>query len=104
MQRTLTIANYIGMLLIVAGLLLHLNETALGFWLLSAGLVPVLALRSYNLVLAEEDQRRQHFLLLVSALALVATAAALWYNRSYWVIFIAIAAVLDLYLSFRFKK
>ncbi|WP_088653329.1 hypothetical protein [Geofilum rhodophaeum] len=104
MQRTLTIANYTGMLLIVAGLLLHLNESSLGFWLLTAGLVPVLGLRSYNLVVAKEDQRRQHLLLLISALALVATAAAIWYNRSYWVLFIAIAAVLDLYLSFRFRQ
>lgn len=104
MQRTLTIANYTGMLLIVAGLLLHLNESGLGFWLLAAGLVPVLGLRSYNLVVAKEDQRRQHLLLLISALALAATAAAIWYNRSYWVIFIAIAAVLDLYLSFRFRQ
>src|SRR5690554_4066607 len=98
MDRTLTRLNYAGMLLIIAGLLLHLNGLSAGFWLLVTGLVPVVALRVYMLIMAPEEQRRIQLLHLLSALALVATAIAMGYNRSYWVIFIAIAAALDLYL------
>jgi general stress protein CsbA len=95
---------YIGLVLIFAGLIMLLTNTPGAFRIYTAGVLPVLGIRIFNLVVSTPDTRRIYAILVISALYLTAVSAAIWFTRSYWIIFIAVAATLDGYASFRKLK
>jgi len=101
MLKVLSVAYYIGMILIVAGILFELNDLPYAFMCLVAGLVPFLAARLYNFTKGKPENKRLHGILVVSALFLVVTAALIIMHRNYWIITVLTTAALDLYVSLR---
>jgi hypothetical protein len=103
LNKTLTTIYYLAMLLVLGGIILHITEITIAFAFLIAGLIPVLAIRIYNWIKTPPEDRRRSFVYVFSGLALTAAVTAIYFNRSYWIIFVALSAVLDLYYSFRTK-
>lgn len=90
-----------GLVLILAGVIMHVTETAAAPWVMAVGIVPVLGVRIYNFVIAPSQRKRPNAILMVSSFFLVAAVLAIYLDRSYWILFVAIAAVFDGYVSFR---
>lgn len=90
-----------GLILILAGVIMHVTETSAAPWVIAVGVVPVLGVRIYNFVIAPTHRKRPNAILMVSSFFLVAAVVAIYLDRSYWIVFVAIAAVLDGYVSFR---
>lgn len=101
LTKTLSISYYIGMALIIFGILFQLNNLDYAFYFLALGLVPFLGVRLYNMFNGKFENRRLHSILVVSALALSAACVGVFFNKSYWIIGVLITATLDLYVSFR---
>ncbi len=99
--RLLSVLYYAGLFLVLAGTLMQLTDTHGAFPVFTAGVVPVAGIRLYNVIISAPQKRRINVILVVSALALTATSVAIYHHRSYWILFIAIAAVLDGYAGFR---
>lgn len=100
-NKILSIIYYLGMVTLLAGIIMHLSELKHAFWIYVIGLIPVLAIRGFNLVVGRPENFRKNVILVVSALALAAAGGAMLYDRTYWIVFVAISAVLDMYISFR---
>lgn len=100
-NKILTTIYYLGMVILLTGIILHLAELKQAFWVYLIGFIPVFSIRAFNLVVGQPENFRKNVILIVSALALAAAGGAIFYDRTYWVIFIAISAVLDMYISFR---
>ncbi|MFW5890358.1 MAG: hypothetical protein ACOCTO_03070 [Marinilabiliaceae bacterium] len=90
-----------GLVLILAGVIMHVTETAAAPWVMAVGIVPVLGVRIYNFAIAPSQRKRPYAILMLSSFFLVAAVLAIYLDRSYWILFVAIAAVLDGYVSFR---
>ncbi|MGM0376024.1 MAG: hypothetical protein ACQEQ0_04575 [Bacteroidota bacterium] len=90
-----------GLILILAGVIMHVTETSAAPWVIAVGVVPVLGVRIYNFAIAPSHRKRPNAILMVSSFFLVAAVVAIYLDRSYWIVFVAIAAVLDGYVSFR---
>jgi len=103
LNKTLTTIHNFAMLLILGGIILHITEKNFAVPVLITGIIPVLAIRTYNWIITVPENRRRNFVYVFSGLALAAAAAAIYFNRSYWIIFVALSAVLDFYYSFRVK-
>ncbi len=101
LRNLLNILYYLGMLAVLAGIILALQNHVSAIWIYSLGCIPILGIRVFNLIVGRPENRRKHFIMVVSALALITAAYLMMINRNYWIIFIAVAAVLDLYISFR---
>ncbi|WP_462317431.1 hypothetical protein [Marinilabilia sp.] len=99
--RFLSGLYYAGLILILAGIIMHISGIDSAPWLFAAGLIPVLGVRIYNFLIAPSHRKRINGVLMLSAVFLAATLAVIYYGKSYWVVFIAISAVLDGYTSFR---
>lgn len=99
--KTLTISYYIGMVLIVVGILFQLNEVDSAPYILAVGMIPFLGVRLYNMMNGKFENRRLHSILVVSALALLAATVGIFLDKGYWIIGVLITATLDLYVSFR---
>ncbi len=99
--KVLSISYYIGMALILLGILFKLNDVSIAFYLLAVGLVPFLIVRIYNMLNGRFENRRLHSILVVSALFLVLAAVGIYFNKTYWIIGVMVTAALDLYVSFR---
>ncbi len=99
--KILSISYYIGMVLILLGILLKLNDVAIAFYLIAVGLIPFLTVRIFNMVNGKFENRRLHSILVVSALFLVMAAVGIYLNKTYWIIGVMVTAALDLYVSFR---
>ncbi|MGQ1946249.1 hypothetical protein ACT3CD_04005 [Geofilum sp. OHC36d9] len=102
-NKTLTTIYYFAMLLILGGIILHITEINFAVPVLITGLIPVLAIRIYNWIMTAPEDRRRSFVYVFSGLALAAAVTAIYFNRSYWIIFVALSALLDFYYSFRAK-
>jgi len=100
-NKILSTIYYLGMAILFAGIILHLAEWKQAFWIYLLGFIPVFSIRAFNLVVGRPENFRKNVILVVSALALAAAGGAMLYDRTYWVIFVAISAVLDMYISFR---
>ncbi len=102
-NKNITKIYYVGMALLLAGILLHITEITIGFWIYTIGLLPVLGIRVYQFMSALPDDRRKYIPYLFSGISFGSAAVAIYYGRSYWVIFIALAALLDFYYSYRVR-
>jgi hypothetical protein len=101
LNKLLTGLYYIGMILLFAGIVMHIVEFKLSVAIYIIGLLPIFGVRIFNFIIGQPENRRKHGILLFSGLALVAAGVAMYFGRSYWIVFIAISAVLDFYISFR---
>jgi len=101
MYKALSAAYYIGMILILVGILFQLNDVPYAFILLLVGLTPFLGVRLFNFINARPENKRLNGIMVVSALFLTTAIVAIYYSRSYWVIGVLLTATLDLYVSFR---
>ncbi|WP_066632280.1 hypothetical protein [Labilibacter marinus] len=105
MYKALSIAYYIGMILVLLGILFQLNEIPYAFICLVLGLIPLLGVRLFNFLKGKAENKRLNGIMVISALFLVAAAALIFLHRNYWIIAVLITATLDLYVTFRkFKK
>ena len=101
MYKVLSIAYYIGMILVLAGILFQLNDISYALICLVVGLVPLLGVRLFNYIKGKTENKRLNGIMVISALFLTASAIAIFYNRNYWILGVLITATLDLYVSFR---
>ncbi len=99
--KLLSYAYYLGMLCLILGIFLKLNDSTLAPTFLIAGYIPFLGVRLFNFLKGKEINKRLNAILTVSALFLGASIVAILFDRSYWIIGIIITAVLDFYVSFR---
>lgn len=100
-NKILSTIYYLGMVILLSGIIMHLAELQQAFWVYLIGLIPVVGIRAFNLVVGRPENFRKNIILMLSGLALAAAGGAIFYDRTYWVLFIAISAVLDMYISFR---
>ncbi len=99
--KLLSYAYYLGMLAILLGIFLKLNDSELAKAFLIGGFIPFFGVRLFNFLKGKEINKRLNAILTVSALFLGASVVAVIFDRSYWVIGVVITAVLDFYVSFR---
>jgi general stress protein CsbA len=99
--RFLSGLYYAGMVLILAGVIMNILELPSASWVFAIGLIPVLGIRIFNFIIAPPLRKRTNGVLMLSAIFLAAAVAAIYYQKDYWIIFIAVSAVLDGYVSFR---
>ncbi|SMO65372.1 hypothetical protein SAMN06265379_10496 [Saccharicrinis carchari] len=104
MYKALSAAYFIGMILVLAGILFQLNDIPYALVCLIIGLIPILGGRLFNFIKGKAENKRLHAIMLFSALFLTAAVVAIYFNRSYWIIAVLITATLDLYVSFRKYK
>lgn len=97
----LSISYYIGMILVLVGILFQLNNLPYGFIFLIIGIIPLLGVRLFNYFKGKPENKRLHGIMVISVLFLALTTTAILYNKSYWIIGILITATLDLYVSLR---
>ncbi len=100
-NKILSAIYYLGMVILIIGIIMHLSEFQQAFWIYLIGFIPVFSIRAFHLVVGRPENFRKNVILVVSALALAAAGGAMLYDRTYWVLFVAISAVLDMYISFR---
>lgn len=99
--RFLSGLYYTGMALILAGIVMHIIEMPAATCVFTIGLIPVLGIRIYNFIIASPQRKRPNGILMISAVFLAAAIWAIYFKKDYWIVFIAISAVLDGYISFR---
>ncbi|WP_010664558.1 hypothetical protein [Marinilabilia salmonicolor] len=99
--RLLSGLYYAGMALILAGIVMHIIEMPAAVWVFAIGLIPVLGIRTYNFIIASSHRKRINGILMLSAVFLAAAIWAIYFKKDYWIIFIALSAILDGYVSFR---
>lgn len=99
--KLFSILYYIGMAIYIIGILTQLSGSYLGPYLLIIGVLPIIGVRIYNRTVAIEARKRINTILLFSSFFLAAAGITVLMNKSYWIIFIIIGAVLDGYSSFR---
>ncbi|TAJ09410.1 hypothetical protein DMA11_20090 [Marinilabiliaceae bacterium JC017] len=92
---------YAGMAILLVGIVMYLAELESAFYVFAAGTIPIIGIRAYNLIVGKPENRRIFMILFVSSLFMGAAAAAIFMHKSYWIIGILIAAMLDFYASFR---
>jgi hypothetical protein len=92
---------YAGMVLVLAGIVMNIVEMPSAVWVFAAGMIPVLGIRIFNFVVAPAHRKRINGILMLSAVFLTVAIAFIYYQKDYWILFIAISAVLDGYVSFR---
>jgi hypothetical protein len=101
LYRFLSGLYYAGLILILAGIIMHIIDIPGAPWIFTAGIIPVLGVRIYNFVIAPAHRKRINGILMLSAVFLTAAVFAIYFDRGYWILFIAISAMLDGYVSFR---
>jgi hypothetical protein len=104
MNKTFERLHFLGMAVLFIGLILKLNDVPLSLFVYGAGVLPVLGLRIYWLFKSDANNHRKNMILVVSAIFLSTAAVAMYLELSWWIVPVAIAAVIDLYISFRIKK
>ena len=102
--KTLSIAYYMGMISVLAGILFQLNDIPYALICLIVGIIPLLGVRLFNYLKGKPENKRLHGIMVVSALFLVVAATLIFMHRNYWIIAVLITATLDLYVSFRKVK
>ncbi len=80
---------------------MNIAEMQAASWVFAIGLIPVLGIRIYNFIIATPHRKRTNGILMLSAIFLTISVIAIYYHKDYWIIFIAISAILDGYVSFR---
>ncbi|WP_439184034.1 hypothetical protein [Carboxylicivirga taeanensis] len=99
--KLLSVIYYIGMALVFLGILMHISDMESGAWCFSGGAITMVGIRLYNRIVGKVENQRVFTILLYSAIMLLPAAWAMLTHRRYWIIFIALTAILDTYASYR---
>ncbi len=100
-KKALSVLYYIGMALVFLGVLMGVTHVEYNYLVLFIGSLPMIGVRVYNRIVGRVENHRIFSILVYSSLFLLPAAWAMYADKSYWVVFIAIMAVLDTYASFR---
>lgn len=101
MMKFLTASYYIGMIILLTGILFALTEKSYAAYVYGIGLLPVIGIRLFNLFVSKPENKRKNFILVVSGIMMGVAGVAIYMNMSWWIVFIAISAILDFYISLR---
>lgn len=101
LNKFLSYIYYFGMTVLFIGVLMHVGKLASGAYVFTAGCIPILGVRLYNRIICKTANQRVHTILVASGAMLGACAAGMLLGRTYWVVFLLISVVLDMYASFR---
>jgi len=99
--------QYLGMVVILVGLILKVNDIPQAIYIYSVGVIPVLVLRIYIVVTGTDENyenHRKNVILAISSIFLASAAVVMYLDLAWWIVPITIAAAIDLYMSFRVKK
>lgn len=99
--KSLSILYYMGMALVFIGVLMSLAAVPKAPWIFTAGVIPMLGVRTYNRLVSTKERQRINSILLISSIFLAAAAFLMITGRNYWIVAVLISAVLDFYSSFR---
>ena len=99
--KLLSIVYYIGMALVFIGVLMHISDLNYGAWVFGGGSLIMIGIRGYNRMIGRIENQRVFTILLYSSIMLLPATWAMLTGRKYWIIFIALTAILDTYASFR---
>ena len=94
---------YGGMGIILLGVLLKTIEYKAGFWVYAIGLVAIIVARVRQYLNTKSENSRVFIPYLFSTVAFILAGYVMYTNKNYWIVFILLASVLDLYFSFRHK-
>jgi len=98
--------QYLGMVILLIGLILKINDMPQAFYVYGIGAIPILILRIYNVVTGSSENYenyRKNVILVISSIFLASAAVVMYLDLSWWIVPITIAAAVDLYMSFRVK-
>jgi len=98
--------QYFGMVVLLIGLILKLNDVPQALYIYSVGVIPILILRIYNVITGSDEnfeKHRKNVILAISSIFLASAAVVMYLDLSWWIVPITIAAAVDLYMSFRVK-
>lgn len=101
LKKVLSVLYYIGMVMVFLGVLMGVTHVEYNYLVLFIGSLPMIGVRIYNRIIGRAENHRIFSILIYSALFLLPAAWAMYTGRSYWIVFIAMMAVLDTYASFR---
>ena len=103
-NKTLERIQYFGMVVLLTGLILKVNNFPQALYIYGVGVIPVLILRIYNVACGSVENQRKNVILLISSIFLTSAAVVMYLDLSWWIVPITIAAAIDLYMSFRIKS
>lgn len=90
-----------GMLILLLGVLLTIIEHQSGFWIYAIGLISVIIARVKQFLKYNSNNKRVFIPYLFSTVSYILAGYLIYTGKNYWIIFILLSAVLDLYFSFR---
>jgi hypothetical protein len=99
--KVLERSYYVGMALLFAGIVMAILEKPYALYFYALGLLPVLGVRIFNFVVSKPENKRMYMIMVMSGAALAAAGAGILMKDPWWIVFIAISASLDFYISFR---
>ncbi len=102
-KSALNTLNYTAMILILIGVVLQLGGHSLAFIAMCVGAVPFLGIRIFHRWKSPASQHRIQNIFVFSALFIVVSVVAIYFNKRYWILPVLLASMFDLYASFRLK-
>lgn len=101
MIKNLERAYYIGMIILFTGVILALIENPYAILVYVLGLIPIVGIRIFNFLVSKPENKRRNLIMVLSGAALTTAGAGIYLNESWWIVFLALSAILDFYISFR---
>ncbi len=90
-----------GMLIVLIGVLLKTIEHQSSFWVYAIGLAAIIIARVRQFLNSKSENKRVFIPYLFSTVSFILAGYLIYIDRNYWIIFILLGAILDLYFSFR---
>lgn len=97
--------QFIGLLVTLAGLLMHLADNSSGKFLLAAGAILIFVYRFLLVIKAKNfEERRLMRIFMISPLVLIGAAYSMYVGGDHWKALLLVVAILDIYVSYRGDK
>lgn len=78
-----------------------ITENPYAVYAYGVGLLPVLGIRVLNFIVAKPENKRKNLILVLSGIMLAIAGVAIYLGKSWYIVFIALSAIFDFYISFR---
>ena len=95
---------YASMALILFGVMMILGDQQWGVYAMIVGTVPFTVFRVVQRWNASGELQRLYGVMIVSALCFIVAIVAVFMKERFWILPVFLAALLDLYASFRLKE
>jgi uncharacterized membrane protein YczE len=99
--KNLERSYYVGMIILFVGVILALIENPYAIIVYTLGLIPIVGIRIFNFLVSKPENKRRNLIMVLSGAALTMAGVGIYLHESWWIVFLAISAVLDFYISFR---